>query len=90
MHAVVAQKIDRNPDLLNVPRQNLERWKSRWPDSPPLWYREWHQILEKPWPAIAVLITELSERATRLRQSSPFAGVLTPVERKRIYEAFRA
>jgi hypothetical protein len=35
------------------------------------------------------LITELSENATRLRQSSPFAGVLSPVERRRIYEAFR-
>jgi hypothetical protein len=90
MHVVIAQKIDREPDLLNIPRRNLQRWRARWADSPPVWYREWCRILEKPWPAIAALITELSEYATRLRQSSPFAGVLTPPERKRIYEAFRA
>jgi hypothetical protein len=36
------------------------------------------------------LLVSRSERATRLRQSSPFAGVLTPAERRRVYEAFRA
>jgi hypothetical protein len=35
-------------------------------------------------------VTEQSENAARLRQSSPFAGVLSPAERKRIYDAFRA
>jgi len=38
----------------------------------------------------AALITAADESATRLRQSSPFAGVLTSAERRRVYEAFRA
>lgn len=90
MHAVIAQKIDRDPKLLDVARRNLLRWRDRWADSPPAWWEEWREILSQPWPTIAAVITDLSERATRLRQSSPFAGVLTPIERKRIYEAFRA
>ncbi len=47
-------------------------------------------ILDRPWPEIAALITDADEAAVRLRQSSPFAGVLTPGERRRVYEAFRA
>jgi hypothetical protein len=89
MHVVAAEKIERDPSFLKIPTHNLERWAARWGDSPPAWLIEWRQILRKPWPVIAALITELSENATRLRQSSPFAGVLTPVERRRIYDAFR-
>jgi hypothetical protein len=89
MHVVAAEKIERDPNLLVIPKRNLERWTARWGDSPPAWLTEWRQILRRPWPAVAGLITELSENATRLRQSSPFAGVLTPSERRRIYAAFR-
>jgi len=89
MHVVAAEKIERDPSLFNIPKRNLERWTARSGDSPPAWLTEWRQILRKPWPVVAALITELSENATRLRQSSPFAGVLNPVERRRIYEAFR-
>jgi hypothetical protein len=90
MHAVIARKIEHDPKLLAVPRRNLARWRTRWPDEPPAWFSEWHAILKRPWQEIAALITEPSENAARLRQSSPFAGVLTPAERDRIYEAFRA
>jgi hypothetical protein len=89
MHVVAAEKIERDPNLLNIPKRNLERWTARWGGSPPAWLTEWQEILRKPWPVVAALITELSENATRLRQSSPFAGVLSPMERRRIYEAFR-
>jgi len=90
MHAVIAQKIERNPDLLAVAKRNLERWLSRWSDTPPNWLGEWAALLQRPWLQIAAIITEPSETGARLRQSSPFAGVLTPMERRRIYEAFRA
>jgi hypothetical protein len=90
MHAVIAQKIERDLTLLDIPKKNLERWRDRRKDASPAWLHEWRYILGQPWPKIAALITELSENAARLRQSSPFAGVLTSIERKRIYEAFRA
>jgi hypothetical protein len=90
MHAVIAQKIERDPKLLDVPRNNLKRWGARWEDDAPGWYDEWRGIMKRPWPDIAAIITEPSEQGARLRQSSPFAGVLSAAERKRIYEAFRA
>ena len=90
MHAVIARKIERDPALLNIPRNNLERWSGRWENDAPAWLDEWRQVMARPWAEIAALITEPSEEAARLRQSSPFAGVLTATERKRIYEAFRA
>lgn len=90
MHAVIAQKIERDPRLLDVPRNNLQRWSTRWEEEKPAWYQQWCGIMNRPWPEIAALITEPSEEAARLRQSSPFAGVLSAAERRRIYEAFRA
>jgi hypothetical protein len=90
MHAVIAQKIERDRKLLEIPRNNLKRWRQRWSADAPAWYVEWQEIMRRPWSAIASLITEPSEEAARLRQSSPFAGVLSAQERERIYEAFRA
>jgi hypothetical protein len=90
MHAVIAQKIERDPQLLDVPRNNLKRWRARWDEQLPAWHEEWTGIMQRPWSEIAAIITEPSEEGARLRQSSPFPGVLTAVERRRIYEAFRA
>lgn len=90
MHAVIAEKIQRDPGLLKVAHDNLERWRARWDDQPPAWHRQWSDIMKRPWREIAAIMTELSEEGARLRQSSPFAGVLSQVERQRIYEAFRA
>ena len=72
-----------------APRRNLERWRVRRGGDLPGWAAQWQRILERPWPQIAALISEPSGNAARLRQSSPFAGVLTAQERKRVYEAFR-
>ncbi len=90
MHALIARKIERDPALLAIARRNLERWGARWQDSAPTWVEEWAQLLKQPWQNIAAFITESGERASRLRQSSPFAGILSNEERWRIHEAFRA
>jgi hypothetical protein len=90
MHCKIAQKISRDPELLNKAKANLERWNAKSEDPKPRYLREWKQILERPWPEIAELITSMSEDATRLRSSSPFAGVLAADERDQIYATFRA
>ena len=89
MHCRIAQKISRDPDLLSKARENLERWLVKTKGPKPRYLQEWQQILDRPWPAIAELITRMSEEATRLRSSSPFTGVLTEVEREQVYAAFR-
>ena len=90
MHTLVARKLARDPELLTFARDNLKRWGERWGRDTPVWHNEWQAVLKRPWREVAALITDLSPRATRLRQSSPFAGVLTREERKRIHDAFRA
>jgi hypothetical protein len=90
MHCVIAQKISRDPELLQVAQQNLARWREKYAGEMPRYLVEWQEILDRPWLEIAGLITSTSDEATRLRSSSPFAGVLDSEERKRIYEAFRA
>jgi len=89
MHCLIAQKIGRDPRLLEVARRNLAAWSARYGGNSPHALEEWRAILTRPWPEIAALITDAGEAATRLRQSSPFAGVLTQAERRRVYEAFR-
>ncbi len=89
MHCKIAQKISRNPELLNKARANLERWSAKAPEPKPRYLREWHEILERPWPEIAEIITSMRDESTRLRSSSPFAGVLSDEEREQVYAAFR-
>jgi hypothetical protein len=89
MHCKVVQKISRDPQLLDKAKENLRRWIAKSAGSKPRYLREWEEILERPWHEIAGLITDMSEEATRLRSSSPFAGVISPEEREQIYAAFR-
>jgi hypothetical protein len=90
LHCRAAAKIAANPELLEVPRRNVRRWTANAGTPTPRYLVEWRRILERPWPEIAAVMTGFDDEAIRLRQSSPFAGVLTPEERRRIYEAFRA
>ena len=90
MHCRIVQKISRDRGLLEKAKANLLRWSTNTDGPKPRYLREWQEILEKPWPAIAEMMTSMSEDATRLRSSSPFAGVLTEKEREQIYAAFRA
>jgi hypothetical protein len=92
MHCLIAQKIERDPALLDRVRRTLETWRARYAndgDSVPRALDEWQLILREPWPVIAALMTDTGERGTRLRQSTPFAGLLTTEERERVYAAFR-
>jgi|GEM_PF-377741 hypothetical protein len=90
MHCLAAQKIERNPVMLGQVRRTLQTWRSRYgKEDMPRALDEWEAILRQPWPAIAAFITDPGERAARLRQSTPFAGVLDERERERIYAAFR-
>lgn len=90
LHCRIAHKINKDQSLLEIPQRNLQRWSQKTPpDQTPRHIKEWQQILTQPWPDVAAFITSCSDKAFRLRQSSPFAGILDPLERKRIYDAFR-
>lgn len=88
-HIAIAAKIDADPALLNVPQQNIERWTKLWGYLHPA-YAEWLQILERPWPDVRRLLVADDENSKRLRQSTPFVGLLTPWERRTIHESVPA
>jgi hypothetical protein len=50
---------------------------------------EWEELLRRPVPEIARAISEDTQRGRDLRQNSPFAGVLSEAERRRINEEIR-
>jgi hypothetical protein len=87
---MIVQKISRDPVLLDIARRNLARWEKKSTGRKRGYLQEWRGILDQPWPQIAEMITSMNEESTRLRSSSPFAGVLDDQERERIYAAFRA
>lgn len=90
MHCMIAHKISQDPELLAKAKNNLARWTADIDGKMPAYFDEWKRILQKPWPEIAELITSMNEDATRLRSSSPFAGILNADERERVYAAFRS
>lgn len=89
LHVLAARKIDDDPELLEIARRNLADWEERGSGASGLAIRDWRKLLARPWPEIASLMTEQSETAVRLRQTTPFMGVLSPRERQRLYAAFR-
>jgi hypothetical protein len=87
MHQLIAAKVRADPAMLDKARENVRRWQAS-DGSPTPALAEWAQILDGPTNKIAQFLVERSERATRLRQSSPFAGILTEAERRTIYESY--
>ena len=87
---IVASKLRRDPVLIEKARANVARWlqscaKGARPD-----LLEWQRLLDGPLAELVTLLEATNERATRLRQSSPFCGILTPDERLGILREFRA
>ena len=76
MHQLIAQKVLADPALLDKARENVRRWQKT-EGSPMLALSEWENILSGPAAEVAEFLVQRSEKATRLRQSSPFTGILT-------------
>lgn len=78
----VAERMRWQPEVVDFARANLERWSRQNRSVPSLLrcYAEWQQILSRPIAEICDLLCAESDQAQRLRQNSPFAGVLAPAE----------
>lgn len=93
LHRAVADRIRKNHKLMREAEQNLQRYLQQSfseGKTPTRSLLEWQELLEnKSLEEILEFMVSDSERARRMRQSSPFAGILSPQERWRIYEAYR-
>jgi len=84
LHEAVAAKLEANPALLGIARANLQRWLGTAPRPALI---EWLELLDlTPLPQLLELLRSPGDHAARLRQSSPFAGLLTPEERQSILD----
>ena len=73
----IAAKLRGNDRLLRLARKNLERWMARDGQKVRAVFREWHLILTRLSRAeISTFLRSDTPMARRLRQSSPFAGLL--------------
>jgi hypothetical protein len=89
LHRAIAEKLRERPALLEMARENLDRWSKENSRSQPYW-EAWREILSGPFEDLLELLVEDSERMTALRQATPLAGVLEPKERWAIYASFEA
>ena len=87
----VAERMRRQPEVIDFARANLMRWSQQNRSTPSLLrcYAEWQQILARPVEEICTLLCSETDVAQRLRQNSPFAGVLSPAEVLEIKSRFR-
>ncbi|HMN42704.1 MAG TPA: hypothetical protein PKE29_17825 [Phycisphaerales bacterium] len=78
----VAAGLPLHPEWITLARTNLARWRERNADAPSLLrcYDEWAMLLDLPIPQICAILTAQTDEAQRLRQNTPFAGVLSPQE----------
>jgi hypothetical protein len=83
-HRLVAERLDDR--VVEDARRRLDRWREEGRIHP-RWADEWERILVRPLPAIRKAIGADTSRGRDLRQTSPFAGVLTEQERRRLLQA---
>jgi hypothetical protein len=85
----IAARIADHPELVDQARRNVNRWLETCSPGVRPALHEWLAALNGPIEAVMALLTANDERATRLRQSNPFAGLLPEVERNRILREFQ-
>jgi hypothetical protein len=87
----IAQKILLQPALLQRAKDNLQRWIQQSQPTVPKVLFEWQEILDAwPFERIIKLLTSSEQEARRLRQSSPFCGILSEEERTAIFQEYEA
>jgi len=75
-------------DTVQRALHQLWRWSEEG-NIDPRYAVEWETLLRRPLPEIKTAMTEDSQRARDLRQNSPFAGLLSEPERRKILEEIR-
>jgi hypothetical protein len=88
---LLADKLATHPELLAVARENCARWLREW-HSGAARLREWDALLAgaqasaEGFTRLRAVLAGEDERATRLRDFHPLAGILTREERRKARE----
>jgi hypothetical protein len=90
-HRLVAERLLATPEeVLSVAIENLRRWQRVHEGTTTAQaIFEWQSLIETRTVAeLAATLTEDSDEGQRLRQSSPFMGVLTEEERNSLFDEY--
>ena len=86
---LIAAKLRRDPSLVDKAHGNLARWLQTFSSGARPALLEWQRLLASPFDELIAFLESDDERATRLRQSNPFCGILTAPERLAIIRQFQ-
>jgi hypothetical protein len=89
MDRLFAQRLRENPAVLDKARSVLAKWMMSCDASVRPVFEDWRAILDGPISGVFAVLEGKDERSMRLRQSSPFCGILTPAERTAILMSYR-
>ncbi len=89
IHAVVADRIRAEPGLLERPRARVREWLETG-STHPHYAQAWAELLNGPLDQLLALLRDEGERAIALRHCSPFAGIVDPRSRWRIWRDVEA
>ena len=84
----VADQLRREPALVDIAKRNFSTWMKSSSPSVRSTLEEWDIALHGSIDEVIELLTDEGERAVRLRQSNPFAGVLSSRHRTEILNRF--
>jgi hypothetical protein len=78
----IASGLPLHPEWLELAKANLARWSLQNQSAPSLLrcYAEWRELLLRPVAEICSVLTAETDEGQRLRQNSPFAGIVPPQE----------
>jgi hypothetical protein len=89
LHRAVADRLLEDPALVGRARARLDAWLSKGLIHP-VYGESWRRLLTGPLDRLLDVLTRDDDDARALRQCSPFAGVLDPQTRWRIWREGRA
>ena len=82
MHRVIAARIRAgDATIVSRAKSNLERWRKQFGGTLPVAYEDWVLLLDGDLKGVLDVLEGTSQDAVRRRISSPFTGILSPVER---------
>src|SRR5438105_14124091 len=87
LHDLVADKLEREPALLRISLENIDRWLANGHTAPHR-LEQWRQIILRAQQStegfreLLELLRDRSEAALHLKSFDPFPGVLTTLERR--------
>ena len=87
LHELVADKLEREPALLRIPLENIDRWLANGHTAPHR-LEQWRQMIlraresEEGFAELLGVLRADDEASARLKDFAPFAGTLTREERR--------